>query len=417
MAPALHASNSCGFPLHPRPNLERGTRNWELPEGWSGRTLTGLRTKLLNWFDAHQRDLPWRRDAAGQHTTSRDAYRVWISEVMLQQTTVAAVVPYFERFMAALPNVRALAAADEQRVLKLWEGLGYYRRARHLHAAAKELVANHLPASEKGGAGADHQLPDDPAVWESLPGVGRYILGAVLSQAFDRPLPIVEANSLRVLARIFGYRKDPREGEGKVWVWGAAEAVLPQKRAGDFNQSLMELGALICTPTAPACDTCPVSANCIANRDSLQDVIPPKKKPVAITEVAEVGVVIRDGDKLLLCQRPADAGRWQNMWEVPHAPRAEGEDVNTAAARVAKELTGFDIEPGAELLTIKHGVTRYAITLVCLEATRAGGMFAPGPYTEAKWVSPTDLADYPVSSPQRKLMTALADPKRQPRLF
>ena len=393
--------------------MERGTRNWELPEGWSGRTLTALRTKLLNWFDTHQRDLPWRRDAAGQLTAPRDAYRVWVSEVMLQQTTVAAVVPYFERFMSALPNVRALAGADEQHVLKLWEGLGYYRRARHLHAAAKELVANHLPP-----LGTDqHQLPDDPVVWEALPGVGRYILGAVLSQAFDRPLPIVEANSLRVLARLFGYRKDPREGEGKVWVWSAAEAVLPQKRAGDFNQSLMELGALICTPTAPACDQCPVSAHCIANRDGLQDVIPPKKKPVAITEVAEVGIVIRDGDKLLLCQRPASAGRWQNMWEVPHAPRAGDEDVNAAAMRVAKELTGFNIEPGAELLTVKHGVTRYAITLVCIEATLNGGAFAPGAYAEAKWVVPTDLANYPVSSPQRKLMTALADPKRQPRLF
>ncbi|MBP3959202.1 A/G-specific adenine glycosylase [Gemmata sp. G18] len=400
--------------------MERGTRNWELPEGWSGRTLTALRTKLLNWFDTHQRDLPWRRDAAGQFTAPRDAYRVWVSEVMLQQTTVAAVVPYFERFMSALPNVRALAGADEQHVLKLWEGLGYYRRARHLHAAAKELVANHLPQFENGevGTGSDqNELPDDPEVWEALPGVGRYILGAVLSQAFDRPLPIVEANSLRVLARLFGYRKDPREGEGKAWVWSAAEAVLPQKRAGDFNQSLMELGALICTPTAPACDQCPVSSHCVANRDGLQDVIPPKKKSVAITEVAEVGVVIRDGDKLLLCQRPANAGRWQNMWEVPHAPRAAGEDLSVAAVRVTKELTGFEIEPGAELLTVKHGVTRYAITLVCIEATLNGGAFAPGAYAEAKWVVPTDLANYPVSSPQRKLMTALADPKRQPRLF
>src|SRR5262249_37868648 len=162
------------------------------------------RTRLLNWFDIHRRELPWR--------VSRDAYRIWVSEVMLQQTTVAAVIPYFDRFVAALPNVQALAAADEQQVLKLWEGLGYYRRARHLHAAAERLVSKH------GGA-----RPDDPAVWAELPGVGRYILGAVLSQAFDRKMPIVEANSLRVLARLFGYRGDPREGEGKEWVWVAAE--------------------------------------------------------------------------------------------------------------------------------------------------------------------------------------------------
>src|SRR5207248_6993729 len=208
------------------------------PGAWTPRTLPALRRALLRWFDRHRRDLPWRTD--------RDPYRVWVSEVMLQQTTVAAVVPYFERFLTAFPTLRDLAAADEQQVLKLWEGLGYYRRARHLHAAAKRLVAEH------GG-----ELPDDPAVWAGLPGVGRYILGAVLSQAFARKLPVVEANSLRVLARLFGYRGDPREGDGKAWVWSAAEAVLPEERPGDFNQALMELGALVCTPTAPDCPACP----------------------------------------------------------------------------------------------------------------------------------------------------------------
>ncbi len=377
-----------------------------LPPGWSGRTLAGVRTKLLNWFDNHQRDLPWRRAADGTAGGPRDPYRVWVSEVMLQQTTVAAVVPHFERFVAALPDVHALASADEQRVLKLWEGLGYYRRARHLYAAARALVRSH------GGA-----LPDDPAVWDALPGVGRYILGAVLSQAFDRRLPIVEANSLRVLSRLFGYRNDPRAGEGKAWVWAAAGAVLPAKRCGDFNQSLMELGALVCTPAAPDCGACPLAANCEAKRLGLQSAIPPKKKPPVIVEVSEVGIVIRHGDKLLVCKRPADAGRWQNMWEVPHAPRGDGEDVSAAAARVARELTGFEVEPGAEVATIKHGVTRYAITLACVEAALAGGAFAPGAYAEAKWVTPAELAAFPVSAPQRKLMTALANPNRQPRLF
>jgi A/G-specific adenine glycosylase len=327
---------------------------------------------------------------------------------MLQQTTVAAVVPYFERFIAALPDVRALASADEQQVLKLWEGLGYYRRARHLHAAAKALVKEH-----------SGELPDDPAVWESLPGVGRYILGAVLSQAFDRRLPIVEANSLRVLSRLFGYRGDPREGEGKAWVWSAAEVVLPAKRVGDFNQALMELGALVCSPTSPACDKCPLATQCVAKQLGLQEAIPPKKKPPAITTVNEVGIVIRDGEKILLCQRPANAGRWQNMWEVPHAPRETDEDISDAAVRVAKELTGLDVEVGAEVLTIKHGVTRYAITLVCIEAevSRTGGEFVPGAYAAAKWLTPAELAEYPVSSPQRKLMTALVNTNRQRRLF
>jgi A/G-specific adenine glycosylase len=362
------------------------------------RTLNFPAAKLLTWFDAHRRELPWRAD--------RDAYRIWVSEVMLQQTTVAAVVPYFGRFLRALPTVEALAAADEQRVLKLWEGLGYYRRARHLHAAARKLVADH------GG-----RLPDDPAVWSALPGVGRYILGAVLSQAFDRRLPIVEANSLRVLARYFGYRGDPREGKGKAWVWSTAESVLPAKRAGDFNQALMELGALVCTPSAPACGQCPLAAKCAARRDKLQEKIPPKKKPRAITAVSEVGVVIRDRNRVLLCKRRADADRWQNMWEVPHAERKPGEDIDAAVVRVAKELTGLDVEPGAEVLTVEHGVTRFAITVVCVEAVRKRGSFAPGFYAEAKWVKPDELAAYPVSSPQRKLMSELANPNRQKRLF
>jgi A/G-specific adenine glycosylase len=361
-------------------------------------TLRSLRDKLLTWFDANQRLLPWRAD--------RDAYRVWVSEVMLQQTTIAAVVPYFERFIAALPNIQALAAADEQQVLKLWEGLGYYRRARHLHAAAKQLVASH------GG-----KLPDDPEVWSDLPGVGRYILGAVLSQAFDRRLPIVESNSLRVLARLFGYRGDPREGAGKVWVWSAAEIVLPKKRTGDFNQALMELGALICTPTAPACNRCPLARLCVANRQGLQETIPPRKKPLAVTAVNEVGVVIRDRTRVLLCQRRPDARRWQNMWEVPHDERLPMEDALAAALRIANELTGLDVEPDVEILTVTHGVTRFAITLVCVEAQYRGGSFAPGFYAAAKWLLPTELTNYPVSSPQRKLMTELAKSTRQKRLF
>ena len=368
------------------------------PAGWTARTLAAARTRLLNWFDRHRRDLPWR--------ASRDPYRIWVSEVMLQQTTVAAVVPYFERFLAAFPTLDALAAADEQRVLKLWEGLGYYRRARHLYAAARRLVRDH--------AG---ELPDDPAVWAGLPGVGRYILGAVLSQAFDRKLPIVEANSLRVLARLFGHRGDPREGDGKRWVWDAAEAVLPNKRVGDFNQALMELGALVCTPAAPKCATCPLASVCEANRLGLQAVIPPPKKAKDVIFVQEVGVVIRDGDKVLLCRRRPDAARWQNMWEVPHAEVAAGEPAEDAAVRIAAELTGLSVRPGPEVATIRHGVTRFAITLTCLEATRVCGDFAPGFYAAAHWATPIEMADYPVSAPQRKLVTELANPARQRRLF
>jgi A/G-specific adenine glycosylase len=351
-------------------------------------TLDELRTRLLDWFDKHQRKLPWRE--------TRDPYRIWVSEVMLQQTTVAAVVPYFERFLAAFPTVTALANADEQQVLKLWEGLGYYRRARHLHTAAKQLAEH------------EGRLPDDPTVWGNLPGVGRYILGAVLSQAFDRKLPIVEANSLRVLARLFGYRGDPREGEGKAWVWSAAEAMLPSTRIGDFNQALMELGSLVCTPTKPDCGKCPLASRCTADSRGLQEQIPPPKKPPPVTAVNEVGVVIQRSGRVLLCRRRSDAGRWQNMWEVPHGERNPGESLDQSATRIAGELTGLAVKPGKELLTIRHTVTRYRIALACLEATAPDGAFTPGFYAEAKWLRPTEFADYPVSSPQRKLMSFLA---------
>jgi A/G-specific adenine glycosylase len=357
-----------------------------------------FRRRLLTWFDRHRRDLPWR--------ASRDPYRIWVSEVMLQQTTVAAVVPYFTRFLAAFPTIEALAAADEQDVLKLWAGLGYYRRARHLHAAARQLVAAH------GGT-----LPDDESVWHELPGVGRYILGAVLSQAFDRRLPIVEANSLRVLARLFGYRGDPREGDGKPWVWSAAESLLPVKRCGDFNQALMELGALICTPSAPRCDQCPVAKFCRARHDGSQSRIPPPKRANVILDVREVGLVIRNRGRVLLCRRPPDAARWQNMWEVPHAEIPTSADPAIEVHRTAKTLTGLAIAMEGELTVLQHTVTRHAITVTCFEATRRRGRFRSDFYTEGRWLLPAELGDYPVSSPQRRLIELIRRPPPQKKLF
>jgi A/G-specific adenine glycosylase len=361
-------------------------------------SLPRLRRRLLAWFDRHRRDLPWRRD--------RDPYRIWVSEVMLQQTTVAAVVPYFERFLAAFPTVADLAAADEQDVLRLWEGLGYYRRARHLHQAARRLAAG------PGGG-----LPDDPAVWRDLPGVGRYILGAVLSQAFDRRLPIVEANSLRVLCRLFGYDGDPRGGEGQRWLWETAARVLPAKRVGDFNQALMELGAMVCTPAAPRCGECPLAGECVARKRGLQDVIPRKVERAEAVEVREVALAVRRGPRVLLVQRPADSSRWANMWELPHGELEAGESYEAAAGRLLGPLTGLEAELGPELMTVRHGVTRFRITLVCLEAEYRGGKFASEAYTRGVWLRPAELAHYPVSTPQRKLMKALARAVRQKRLF
>jgi A/G-specific adenine glycosylase len=347
-----------------------------------------LARPLLAWFDAHQRPLPWRH--------SRDPYRIWVSEVMLQQTTVAAVVPYFNRFMARFPTVTDLATADESEVLKHWQGLGYYRRARHLHTAAKKVAA------ECGGV-----FPDHPDFWESLPGVGRYILGAVLSQAYERRMPIVEANTLRVLSRLFGSRLDPRTGEGLKWVWRTAEEVLPKKRVGDFNQAMMELGALVCTPTNPKCGECPLKTQCVANRDGLQAVIPPPKAKKETVTVREVCVVLRRNGKVLLGQRPPTADRWANMWELPRGVVDDGETVAVAAVRAAKELIGVTGTAGEVLASVRHGVTRFDITLTAVAVTTRAKKFGDGFYTAWRWVNAAEAGECPMSTPQRKLLSAV----------
>jgi A/G-specific adenine glycosylase len=352
-----------------------------------------LRRRLLRWFDRNRRDLPWRHD--------RDPYRVWVSEVMLQQTTVAAVVSRFEPFVAAFPSVAALAAADEQEVLRHWEGLGYYRRARHLHASARRLVAEHCG-----------RLPDDPDLWADLPGVGRYILGAVLSQAFDRRLPILEANSLRVLCRLFGQTARPELASTKAWLWQIAEDALPHKRAGDFNQALMELGALVCTAAKPRCGVCPLARQCVARRHQLQAAIPRKPLRPKTRAIREVAVVVRRAGRVLLLRRP-DQGRWSSMWEFPHGAWHADETDTAAALRLLTELTGLTARIGRRLLTLRHSIMRERITMTFLEARYPNGRFESRFHVEGRWLRPDRLDDVPISSPQRKLARILAaDPLR-----
>src|SRR5262249_40726358 len=199
----------------------------------------------------------------GRWGLDRDANRIWVSEVMLQQTQVTTVVPYFQRFLARFPSAADLARADEQEVLRLWEGLGYYRRARDLLAAARLIVERH-----------DGVIPTDPDVLGTLPGMGRYTRNAVLSQAFDLRLPVVEANVQRVLSRLLGYEEDPRQGPARKRLWASAERLLPARDVGEHNQALMELGALVCTSSGPRCGSCPLSARCVARRQGRQEEIP-----------------------------------------------------------------------------------------------------------------------------------------------
>lgn len=359
--------------------------------------LARLRRALPRWFAQHQRELPWRRN--------RDPYPIWVSEVMLQQTQVATVIPYFERFLRAFPTLADLAGADEREVLRLWEGLGYYRRARDLHRSARRVM------DEFGGA-----FPRDPIEASRLPGLGRYMVGAVLSQAYDQRLPIVEANSQRLLCRLFGQRADPRRGEARRWLWETAAAILPARRVGDFNQALMELGALVCTPSTPSCGLCPLANQCVAHRLGLEEEIPARAAAPETIDVQEAAVVVRRADQILLAQRP-DQGRWAGLWEFPHGELKEGETHEQAARRWLRELTGLRAELGAELATLHHGVTRFRITLVCFVARHQRGEFRSSFYRQAEWVRPEQLEAFPVSVPQRRLAKALLEPPRQPHLF
>ena len=373
--------------------------------------LERFRAALLAWYADHARDLPWRR--------TRDPYRVWVSEVMLQQTTVAAVVPYYERFLAAFPTVEALADAPEAAVLRQWEGLGYYSRARNLHAAAQAVVA-------RGG------WPETVAGLRELPGVGRYTAGAVASFAFDVPAPIVEANTLRLYARLLAYDGDPRATAGQRVLWDFAERLVPDAEPGRFNQAAMELGGTVCTVKEPACERCPVSAHCAAFAAGRQRDIPPPQVRPRITDVTEATVAVRRADGAVLLRRRGEAERWAGLWDFPRLePPASltadvppvpddrtqrtlplGDDDPAAPLRgwlaeAVRTQTGVRCEVGPAVAEIRHGVTRFRIRLLCYPANRLGGRLKRG--EELRWVALSELRDVPLSKTGRRFARLTAD--------
>ncbi|WP_029630818.1 A/G-specific adenine glycosylase [Zavarzinella formosa] len=348
------------------------------------------RRRLLRWFRSNHRPMPWREN--------RDPYRIWVSEVMLQQTTVATVTPRFAEFISRFPTLRSLAEADEQVVLKSWEGLGYYSRARNLHRAAKILT-------EQFG----DDIPDDPAVWADLPGVGRYILGAVLSQAFDRRLPVVEANTRRVLARLGANRTELTTPEMQKWLWQTATDMLPRQHIGDFNQAMMELGATVCTVREPDCPNCPLRASCQSFLNGLQNEIPVIAGKTVTEQVLEACAVIRWKNRVFLRQR-GDTGRWAKMWEFPTREYARPADPVAVASDLTGELKMPPGETGSVLMTLRYSVTRFRIQMTCVEITLSENP-ADAVYDDnGRWVSLEELSAYPVRSSQRTLAEALIRP-------
>jgi A/G-specific adenine glycosylase len=335
---------------------------------------------LLRWYDRHGRhDLPW------QHP--RTPYRVWVSEVMLQQTQVATVIPYFERFMLALPDIAALAAAPEDRVMALWSGLGYYRRARHLQATAQRCVAQH------GG-----ELPRDFDALAALPGLGRSTAAAILAQAYGQRHAILDGNAKRVLARFHGVRGWPGERSIEQALWSFAETHTPSARVADYTQAIMDLGATVCTRAHPRCAECPQAHACVARRDSLIDAIPTSRPPRALPERHVVFVILRDEHDRVLLQRRPPQGVWPRLWSLPEADDAD------AAGMLAARLARLDHASATALPDVKHAFTHFRLQASPLEwrGVRTPARMADDP--DSRWCAPGEIATLGVPAPIRKLL-------------
>jgi A/G-specific adenine glycosylase len=306
-----------------------------------------FRRRLRAWYKRHRRDLPWR--------ANRDPYRVWLSEIMLQQTRVAAVIEHYHEFLRRFPTVEKLAAAREPSVLAAWSGLGYYRRARMLHAAAKVVVR------EYGG-----KFPTASEGWRALPGIGRYTAAAIASIAFDQPVAVVDGNVERVLQRVSGKRMAGEE------LWKAANDLLDAKHPGDFNQAIMELGAVVCTPRAPACLTCPVVELCVTRGELLQKTKPPRQTKREIHYALD-----RQDGEVFLIQRPPDASLMAGMWELPELTNPNG--------------------TGSSLFTLRHSIT------VTDYKVRVWRVAASGP-VDGKWIPMVRLRQVALTGLARKIL-------------
>jgi len=332
--------------------------------------------RLIQWYDKARRDLPWRNLAPG--TDAPDPYQVLVSELMLQQTQVATVIPYFRRFIDRLPTLQALAESDTQEVLRLWQGLGYYARARNLQKAAQEAV------SRFGG-----RLPADLDDLLTLPGIGRYTAGAIASIAFGRRAPILDGNVMRVLCRIDAIKDDPRQPAIQKRLWERAEEILPQQRIGDFNSALMELGATVCTPRSPQCLICPVRDACEAANLDITDQIPPARKAAPTPLERRIVICIARGDQWLIEQRPA-TGRWAGLWQFITRPAPQrGTTVNLPVPVTRLRRLG----------QVRHQLTHRRYVFDARTATPADDA-APTLDATHRWVRLADLPSYPMSKPQ-----------------
>lgn len=343
---------------------------------------------LIPWFLAQQRDLPWRKN--------RTPYRVWISELMLQQTRVDTVIPYYQRFMRAFPSLAALARAREQDVLKAWEGLGYYGRARRARETAIRLVEQ-----SRG------RFPRTPAELQQLPGIGTYTAAAIASLAYGYPSAVVDGNVIRVVSRWFGLKRRADDPRLKAQVQELSQALLPPGQAADFNEAVMELGALLCSPRAPRCKDCPMASVCHAASSGNAEAYPAAKvRSRPPVRHVGAGVIVGPDGRILIAQRKSDA-MLGGMWEFPGGGVEEGETIPGCIARELKEELGLTVRVGEPVITVKHTFTHFTMFLHAYFVYPVRGKPRPLGCADWAWVEIDAIAGYPLPRADQKIYAAV----------
>jgi len=344
---------------------------------------------LLAWFSAHARHLPWRN--------TEDPYLIWLSEVILQQTRVDQAIPYYDRLIGAFPTVRALASASLDNVLLMWEGLGYYSRARNLHRAADVIVKQF-----------NGRIPDEYETILSLPGIGPYTAAAVLSIAYGRPHAVLDGNVIRVLSRLLAFEDDVRETGSKRFLQDLVDKLIDKKVPGAFNEAIMELGATVCRPRNPTCPSCPVKSLCRASRTNPLSY-PKRSRRAAIPhhDVA-VGVLLNSKGELY-AQRRAEEGMLGGLWEFPGGKREQGESMEDTCRRELREELGIDVEVGELLSTVRHAYSHFKITLYAFRCTITAGTPESTHSLPTAWIAADRLEEYAFPRASRKMIERLVE--------
>lgn len=347
------------------------------------------RQKLISWFQKNQRDLPWRNQ--------RTPYSIWVSEIMLQQTQVGQVEPFYRRFMTQFPDLRTLAGAPLEKVLKAWEGMGYYSRARNLHQTARLLVGRH-----RG------EIPAGMEELLQLPGIGRSTAGAILSLAYGQPFPVLDGNIRRVLIRFFNINQDPGKQETLKKLWDLSERILPLKGAGLFNEALMEAGALICTPRSPDCLKCPLKKECRGYRSGRSALLPIKRPKKKVPHFDVAAAVIRQKKKILITRRP-EKGLLGGLWEFPGGKKELKESLEECLKREIREELNIEIEVGEPFFKVRHAYTHFRITLHCFFCRKLKGRILPLGVMDFRWVWPQELDLFPFPRADQKVIEYLKE--------